>query len=64
MYNSNAMALAQLNGITPNAAGTIQVTLTKGPSATYINLNAIEIEEYSSTTPIVRPFNLFATIYS
>ncbi|UAY52677.1 fibronectin type III domain-containing protein [Ferruginibacter albus] len=58
MYNSNTVAY--LNGLTPNASGIIQVTAKKAASATYMNLNAIEIHEYVATTTPVRPFNLIA----
>ena len=55
----NSTVLAQLNGITPSASGVVQITATKGKQQ-YLCLNAVQIQEYLSTTPIVRPYNLFA----
>ncbi len=57
-YNSNVVA--QLNGLIPNASGVIQVTATKGSSAPYLNLNALVIQEYNSSTTPIRPINLYA----
>ncbi len=57
-YNSNKSF--QFNGLTPNAAGQIQVNLTKSSTATYLVLNALVIQEYTTTTPLIRPFDLFA----
>ena len=58
MYNTTKMA--QLNGITPNASGAIQVTLKKSAAAAYLNINGMVMQEYYSTTPIISPANLFA----
>jgi len=56
----NTTKVAQLNGLTPNASGAIQVTLTKGAAAAYLNVAAMVIQEYRSTTPIISPSSLFA----
>jgi hypothetical protein len=56
----NTTTVGYLNGLAPNASGTLQITLTKDAAATYLNLNAMVIHEYTTTTPIIRPFNLFA----
>ena len=42
----NTKALANLNGLVPNASGTIQVTISKGASSSILNLNAVVIREY------------------
>lgn len=57
-YNSNVSG--RLNGLTPNSQGIIQVTLNKNDNSTYLNLNAVIIEEYSSAT-LLNPDDLFAT---
>ncbi|MEP6675448.1 MAG: fibronectin type III domain-containing protein [Ferruginibacter sp.] len=57
-YNSNKTV--QLNGLTPNASGVLQATITKGASASFINLNAVVIQEYTSAATPLRPTNLFA----
>lgn len=57
-YNSNKSI--QFNGLTPNAAGQIQVTLSKSATATYLTLNALVIQEYTTSTPLIRPYDLFA----
>ncbi|MEJ7626044.1 MAG: LamG-like jellyroll fold domain-containing protein [Ferruginibacter sp.] len=58
MYNSNTSV--QLNGLVSSAAGMLQVTMAKNAAATYLNLNAMVIQEYNPTTPLLRPYNLFA----
>lgn len=57
-YNSNKSE--QLNGIAPTSGGTITVTATKAAGASYLNLNALVIQEYDVSLPVVRPFYLFA----
>lgn len=56
----NTTVLANLNGLIPNGSGIIQVTLSKAAAAAYVMLSAIVIQEYSASTPIIRPDNLFA----
>lgn len=57
-YNSNKSI--QVNGLTPSAGGTVQVTLTKDAAATYLNLNAMIIQEYNASNLLQRPYDLFA----
>ncbi len=57
-YNTNT--LANLNGLVPNASGTIQVTISKGASNTTLCLNALVIREYDPADPVIRPADLFA----
>ena len=57
-YNSNVAV--RLNGLVPNAQGIIQITINKNANAPYFNLNAMVIEEYSSSA-LVNPDDLFAT---
>ncbi len=56
----NTTMLASMNGLVPNASGIVQVTLNKPSATTFLMLNAIVIQEYAASTPIVRPENLFA----
>lgn len=56
----NSTVLANINGLVPNASGSVQVILSKASAATFLMLNGIVIQEYSASTPIVRPDNLFA----
>jgi hypothetical protein len=59
----NSTKAAQLNGLTPNASGVIEFTITKSASASYMYLNAVVLQEYSSITPVpVRPTDLFTEI--
>ncbi|MFT3825513.1 MAG: T9SS type A sorting domain-containing protein [Chitinophagaceae bacterium] len=55
-YNSNQTA--NLNGLTPTS-GALTVDITKLSAATFAALNAIQIEEYTTTTPL-NPTNLDA----
>ena len=57
-YNDNSSV--QLNGLTPTAGGTLVVTTTKQASAAYLNLNAMIIEEYNASSPLLRPQYLMA----
>ncbi|MDX1956240.1 MAG: fibronectin type III domain-containing protein [Chitinophagaceae bacterium] len=56
-HNSNK--LIQLNGLTPDANGTIQVTMTKAAAARFAFFNALVLEEYDASTTPVRPLRLF-----
>lgn len=56
-YNTTSMA--QLNGLTPNASGNIDVTFNTLGSTTDFLLNALVLEEYSGT-PVIKAANLFA----
>ncbi len=56
----NTTALANLNGLIPNASGTIQVTISKGSSTALLNLNGVVIREYDPADPVIRPADLFA----
>ncbi|MFL5789753.1 MAG: fibronectin type III domain-containing protein, partial [Flavisolibacter sp.] len=55
-YNSNQTA--QLNGLTADANGKITVVMTKDTSAPWALLNALVLEEYDPTIPILNPINL------
>ena len=57
-YNTNLSV--QLNGLTPDASGTLVVTSTKDVAAAYVNLNAMAIQEYNPATPLIKPYYLFA----
>ncbi len=55
-YNTNS--LANLNGLTPNSSGKIQVVINKSASVQYLNLNGLVIREYDPAIAIVRPADL------
>lgn len=55
-YNTNS--LANLNGLTANASGKIQIVLNKSASIQLLNLNGLVIREYDAATPIIRPADL------
>ena len=57
-YNTNV--LANLNGLVPNASGSIQVTITKIAANLVLCLNAVVIREYDPADPVIRPADLFA----
>ncbi len=57
-YNDNSSV--QLNGLIANSAGTLVVTATKLAGAAFLNLNAMIIEEYTVSTPLIRPLYLIA----
>ncbi|RYE22844.1 MAG: hypothetical protein EOP51_12240, partial [Sphingobacteriales bacterium] len=57
-YNDNHSV--QLNGLIPNASGTLVVNATKASGAAFLNLNAMIIEEYTVATPLIRPLFLVA----
>lgn len=57
-YNSNVAV--RLNGLVPNAQGVLQITINKNANSDYFNLNAMIIEEYSSST-LINPDDVFAT---
>lgn len=56
MYNTKKSA--QLNGLVPDGSGSITVSFTKTINSEYLNINAIEIQEYSGA-PVIRPANLY-----
>lgn len=56
----NSIQSVQLNGLTPNGSGQIVVTATKAASAVYLNLNAMVIQEYNASDPLLKPYYLFA----
>lgn len=57
-YNTNV--LANLNGLVPNASGSIVVNISKGASNTVLCLNGVVIREYDPADPVIRPADLFA----
>jgi large repetitive protein len=56
----NATLLANLNGLTPTASGSIDVTITKTAANSILCLNGVVIREYNATDPVIRPADLFA----
>jgi large repetitive protein len=56
----NTKVLANLNGLVPTPAGSIDVTITKTAAIAALCLNGVVIREYSATAPVVRPADLFA----
>ncbi len=56
-YNNNS--IAQLNGLTANASGILQVSISKNAAAPFVNLNAIVIQEYDNNGALIRPVSLF-----
>jgi len=57
-YNTNQ--LANLNGLVPNASGTIQVSITKIAANLVLCLNAVVIREYDPSDPVLKPADLMA----
>ena len=57
-YNTNQTA--NLNGLTPDAGGSILVNITRLSTALNTYLNALVIEEYSPAIAVLNPLNLFA----
>ncbi|HEU0065228.1 MAG TPA: T9SS type A sorting domain-containing protein, partial [Flavisolibacter sp.] len=58
-YNSNQTA--QLNGLKADVNGEIVITMLKDTAAPWGLLNALVLEEYDSSLPIVNPINLSVT---
>jgi hypothetical protein len=58
----NSTKTVQLNGLVPDASGTIEFSLTKSSSATYMFFNAVVLQEYDNSISIVRPTDLFTEI--
>ncbi len=56
----NSTKTIQFNGLTPNASGVIDLSVTKAAAATYVFLNALVVEEYDASTTPIRPLSLFA----
>ncbi len=56
----NTTGLANLNGLTPTASGTIDVTIVKTAANQILLLNGVVIREYSASAPVIRPADLFA----
>jgi pimeloyl-ACP methyl ester carboxylesterase len=56
----NTQRTANLNSLTPDAAGTILVTITRTGSTAFTYLNGVVIEEYSPTVTLLNPENLYA----
>jgi dienelactone hydrolase len=57
-YNTNQTA--NLNGLTPDAGGSVLVNITRLSTALNSYLNALVIEEYSPAVTVLNPLNLFA----
>jgi poly(3-hydroxybutyrate) depolymerase len=57
-YNTNQTA--NLNGLTPDAGGSIIVNISRLSTALISYLNALVIEEYSPAITVLNPLNLFA----
>ncbi len=56
----NNKETANLNGLIPDATGQISVTIRKVSGKVAMHLNAVKIEEYPSSTPVLNPVNLYA----
>jgi large repetitive protein len=56
----NTTTLANLNGLVPNAAGSVQVTITKDAANNMLSLSGVVIREYDPADPVVKPADLFA----
>jgi hypothetical protein len=56
-YNTNQTA--NLNGLVPNSSGQIVVTINKLAPSLMTYLNGIVIEEYTPSTMLLNPLNLF-----
>lgn len=56
----NTSKTIQFNGITPNGSGEVNIQISKASGANYAYLNAMAVEAYSNTLPIVNPLNLVA----
>lgn len=57
-YNTNQTA--NLNGLVPNSSGQITVNISRVGSTAYSYVNAVIIEEYSSSITLLNPINLYA----
>ncbi|MEO5943116.1 MAG: fibronectin type III domain-containing protein [Ferruginibacter sp.] len=56
----NTTVLANLNGLTPAANGSIQVTMAKASANPSLEIAAVVIREFGASDPVVRPADLFA----
>ena len=59
-YNSNSKA--QLNGLVPSSSGVLEFTITKAAGAKFAFFNAVVLEEYTATSPLIRPIDLLSDI--
>ncbi len=57
----NISKTVQINGITPNASGTVYITVAKGTSADYAFISSLIIQGYNSTVTSLSPTNLRTT---
>lgn len=60
----NSKQVIQLTGLVPNVAGEIEFTMTKAPTASYMYLNAVVLQEYDAPATPLRPVDLFTDINS
>lgn len=56
----NTSALANLNGLTPDASGSIQVSIAKDAANAFLCLNGVVIREYNASEPVIKPADLIA----
>jgi len=58
---NNTSTTAQINGLSPNASGEIEITVVKDAAAPYAYINALVIQSYASTGIPLAPSTLVAT---
>ena len=56
----NTSALANLNGLIPDASGSIQVSIAKDAANAFLCLNGVVIREYNASEPVIKPADLIA----
>jgi hypothetical protein len=56
----NTTVLANLNGLTPAANGSIQVTMARAAANPSLEIAGVVVREFGATDPVVRPADLFA----
>ncbi|PWV55791.1 fibronectin type III domain-containing protein [Chitinophaga sp. S165] len=56
----NTTLTKQINGIQPNANGEINILVNKTQAGYYMHMNAMVLESYDATIPVLNPLNLNA----
>jgi predicted esterase len=56
----NTSIAKQINGVQPNANGEINILVNKTQAGYYMHMNAIVLESYDATIPVLNPLNLSA----
>ena len=54
----NTSSLANLNGLTADASGSIQVSIAKDAANAFLCLNGVVIREYDASEPVIKPADL------